>query len=157
MPTKNSKLAAIHSIFMSLTPLNICIVFLKAIYYTKTDSPYIMLDINDVDEKHPIGNFSLLDSMILNSLPPELEKKIGHERNPSRNAEFMQTMNKHWEKEENTKETMRNNILDCIIKGFEQIYTKKEKGSREMESLEIEDPAKPKVEKPPLLRRIILF
>jgi len=151
MSTKSSALVAIHSILMALTPINICITFFKTDYYQ-------LIDLHQVEPKENTANHSLLDDIILNSLPPELEKKVGHERHPSRNADTMDKMNKHWENENNTKETMRNNILVSIIKGFEDIYKGgKEHGSnKNISGLEIEDP-NIKVEKPPLFRRIVLY
>lgn len=157
IPSKSPKLVSVHSIFMSLTPINICIAFFKAIYYTRQDNVYQMIDIQEEEMKETPGNQSLLDSMIHLHPPPGIEGKVKHQRNPSGNAETMEQVKKHWGEGENFKDVLRREVLEYIVKGFEKIYkSEKDAHNGSMSKLELEDP-NVKAERPPLFRRIILF
>lgn len=157
VPSNSPKLVTGHSIFMSLTPWNICIAFFKAIYYTRTDNAYQLIDLEDTENKEQGGNQSLLDSMIMSHPPPGLETKMRHQRNPSGNAATMEQVKKHWNKGENFKDVLRREVLEYIVKGFEKIFKSKDEiASRTIEQLEIED-LNLKPEKTPLFRRLILF
>lgn len=151
---KSKVMITIHSIFISLTPLNICIVFCKAIYYSRIDNSYQMIDITEDGAEGQRGQ-SLLDSMILSNPPPGLENKIRHQRNPSGNSQTMEQVKKHWENDANSKNIMRREILEHVVRGFDEMY-KDAKPTNSMDQFEIEDP-NIKPEKPPLFRRLVLF
>jgi hypothetical protein len=155
MQEKSKILIATHSIFISLTPLNICIAFCKAIYYSRVDNSYQMIDIEDEDDGDQQRGQTLLDSMILSNPPPGMENKVKHQRNPSGNSQTMEHVKKHWDNDTNSKNIMRREILEYIVRGFDEIY-KDAKPTDSMDKFEIDDP-NVKAEKPPLFRRLVLF
>ena len=115
-------LTMIHSIMMSCIPLNICFVFILAIYYSLTGNTYQMLDIEmDNFNAHEMSQ-SLLDEMIIRNPPPGMENKVRHQRNPSGSSLTMDKVKSHWGKGENFKDILRREVLEYIVKGFEKIF-----------------------------------
>jgi hypothetical protein len=153
---KSATFIALHSILMALTPLNIWVVFCKAIYFTRIDRTYQLIDTNDraVDEELQRGT-SLLNSMIMSNPPPSLRNQIKHNRNPSDSSEAMEMVKKHWETGENFKDVLRREVLEYIVKGFDKIFKDKEH-EKSMEQFEIED-SNIQVEKPSFFKSVFTF
>lgn len=150
MPSKSTTLITIHSIIMSLTPLNICIAFIKALVYPD------MIFIDHEDDKITLNPQSLLDTMIKSNPPPGLEKKVRHSRNPSEDSHTLESVKSHWGKGDNFKEVIRREVLEYIVKGIDVVFKDGRNESCSLESLEIEDPNGPQ-ENLGILRRIVKF
>ena len=119
----SSRITMIHSIWMSLTPLNISIVFIWSINYIRAGEAYRIINLEDEEELKmmPVAE-TLLDSMMMRHLPIDLETNTKLQRKPSDNQVIVDRFRPQFSKKENIKDSLRRNVLEYIVRGFEGIY-----------------------------------
>lgn len=155
LPHKPRWLISVHSVIMSFTPINICIVFFRAMKHSNIGDAYQYLDI-EMDNMDVGKSNTLLDNMIMLHPPPGMENSVRHQRNPSGSSVTMEQVKKHWSEGDNFKDVLRREVLEYIVKGFEKIFKGgKDEKLGDSHDKDRDENGEPK-EKPPLFRRLIL-
>lgn len=103
----------VQSLFMSLKPVDICIVFATAIYYAKTQDSYKLIDLDEEELKEMSREHNLIDKMRLLQGQQETEHSLGTAADQAR---------RNLDQTENLKDVLRREVLEYILKGFEKVF-----------------------------------
>ena len=107
---------------MSLTPMNISIVFTWSIYYVRAGEAYQIIDLEDEELRVIPASDTLLDSMMMRHIPLELETKSRPKTKSSDSPIVADKFKKQWSKKDNFRDVLRREVLEYVVSGFKAIY-----------------------------------